>query len=711
MPGEERVYLATANEKGEVTLPPSVVSSSASSVKSASKMPVRALEEYSSESLVSGTTNCTAAINAALEDSGALDVPIQLLGKRYLTEGKHLLPSYISIRGVGCYIDFNLGSIFELEGGMGAVNVFQSEKWGSSTEIDSAIYLKDFGISANQYAQAEKGVNAMPQTYLTQPFAAKEPVAHVTSTEGFAASGLVWVGKWLIKYQSTTATEFKECTEILASTGTRTEGAWVTPHNSQGHCLALQAELCRCDNLSLFKGQASNLMLQGIPARIAYENTFTALKGHTANRFGVEIGEYATDNNFVAPVLGPNNGKGAALIRGADTAMVAPHLIGNQSPQQATIIVCAANLRIVLPNFDKPVFAGVRIDTSVRGGVGFIDPHIEGISGEHWNYSGAFGGSFIVTRRGGAEPTKRGRFTGSVMNSESPYYKYVYRSGGLALLVGAQNPKTLSTSEGGSGYLQVDTAAEFYDSAISGITAKVGTNTLTYTGKSTAIAEVENEIAANAGSIQVRSAIFNMSAGFLTGAGIIVAAGGPNNAEKQEVAYEKYNPATRTFEGCTGNVNAIPAEAQITQCFLLGCNGGATSESVAAGSTVSGPVQTMLNQSWWDVDAGTIHTAFSFNSTSEYNFKRGFSRNEKSSIFMGELEIPAGAKEASVAHNCFATPSNVQASPKTLLKEETTKTPLAWEVISSSGNITIKLSGKAEAAAKFFIYAECLPTS
>jgi hypothetical protein len=61
--------------------------------------PVRTLEDYSSVALVSNTTDCTAAINAALADTANVSVPIRLLGKQYLTQGGHLLPSYVQIFG------------------------------------------------------------------------------------------------------------------------------------------------------------------------------------------------------------------------------------------------------------------------------------------------------------------------------------------------------------------------------------------------------------------------------------------------------------------------------------------------------------------------------------------------------------------------------------------------------------------------------------
>jgi hypothetical protein len=699
----------------EVQLPTSVVSSSASSVKSAAKNPVRALEEYSSEPLVSNTTNCTAAINAALEDVSALNVPIQLLGKVYLTEGGHQLPSYLCMKGTGCYIDANLGSIIKLASGMGGVNVLQSQNWGAKTGYDVGITLENFGINANFKEQAGFGLNAMPQTYLSANFVSGEGIVHVGSTEHFAESGLIWVGKWLIEYTGTTANTFTGCSIVTTGT-TGAElliSAWVTPHASQGHGLALQCDVGRFNSLQIHYAQASCLIVQGVPSRIAYENHFLALKAGTSNRFAVEIAEQATDNNFTVPVLGDHHGLGCALIRGSDTAMISPHFVGTYSPMSAMLIV-AAQCRISQPFFDTVPFAGIRIDTALRGGVGFIDPQIEGINGNLWNFAATSSQSFMETRGGGTHGTQRGRYSGVIGNEEEPHYKYGIRNGALAALVGGQNLKTLSTAEGGSGLLQVDTVAGFSDWPVSGETVKVGAQTLTRTGKTVALAQTDGETAKSATVIKTTVEHVPASAVFATGGGIILVGGGGSHANLLEVSYTAYNESTHEFTGCSGISEAIAAGAQITQCFLTGCTGGTKNETIASKELVSGPVATMFNAAWFDLDTGEKHVAFSFSSNDGYNFKRGWTRSGDPSYYAKILEIKEGEAEVSVAHGLMSEPT-VNLNCTLVSGELPAKTQV--QLVPSSANLKVKLreegkAGKAPAGGlKFSVTAECTPVT
>ena len=682
--GEEHLTLSQ--------VPPSVVTSSATGgPKSPSKAALRALEEYSVGTLVSKSTNCTSAIAAAFADAGAIDVPIQLLSKVYLTEGgtKHPIPPYLAIFGAGCYLDNQLGSIIKLEGATGAVNTLQSESWGSETKVDPGITLKDFGISNNMANQTERGVKAMPLTFLTAAFKAGEGTAHVVSTESYPASGLVWLGRWLIKYTGTTATTFTGCTEVLASTGELLQGAWVFPHNSQGHCLALQSEVGRFDNLYLHEAQASNLRIQGVPAVPAYENNFKALKANGSNRFAVENGVYASDNNFTdGCVLGDHNGMGQILDLTPDTKWGDTHLVGSYSPQTASVIIAASVARITNPNFDSIPYALVRFDSSILGGNGggIKDPNVTEIGGEFWNFVGAKSTSAITVRRGGTESTVRGRISGAIGDAESPNYKWLVRNGSVGGLLGGQNPKTLSLSEGGSGLLQLDTVADFPEYPLAAEAVTVGTNTLTRTGKSTAISQTEGETAKEATIIKLSTEVFNGSAAFAA-SGILLVAGGKKNATPLEVTYGKYNAAEHKFEECAGITSAIPSGAQVTQCFLTGCTGGTKSETVAAGQLATLTQGTMFKGMHFDLD-GMIYPMYSLTGSDIASVVPDWQVSEKGSYYQAVLTIAESGTEVTAEHKLCSTPTILLAAPQGELAEK-----VHFQVTATSGNVKIKILG------------------
>jgi len=708
----EPAYLGedkTVGGPGGSPLSPSVVRSSATGgPKSAAQMPVRALEEYSSEPLVSNSTNCTAAINAALKDISALDVPIQLLGKRYLTEGRHLLPSYINIRGTGCYIDLAVGSMFELEGSVGDVNVLQSESWGTEATVDSTLTLQDFGISGNMFNQSGLGVTAMPQAYLTATLASAATEATVNSTENFAESGLLWIGAWLFKYTSTTATTFKGLTPVGSHSGILALGAWVTPHNSQGHSLALQARLCRLQNISIHESAASNLMIQGVPAAPAYENYVDGLKTGLSNRFAVELGEQAHDNNFSLAVLGPFNGMGCLLIRGFNLAMTSPHFIGNISPADATVVVAAGSpVRMTAPDFDSNSWQAIRLDTAVRGGVGAIlDPNFTDICNTtHPNYCGAPSSCFMTTRRGGNESSFRGRFTGVVGESEN--YKYAVRNGARALTVGIQNLKEISE---GSGLLQLDTVADFIDAPAATQTVSCSGNTLSYAGKRKSVSQVSGAVAAGATHFALFNETIPASAAFAAGGGWLLVGGGHGAAPVQLIKYTAYSGKEFTGipasgEGSIGTI--IPAETAVSQCFLTGVTGG-TSTSIAANTVATQAAAKMWNGAFFDLAAtGVDGPPLSLESADHYNTRRGTSRSTtKGAYYQGVLELPAKATSLSIEHKLFTTPTILNAAPQGELAAG-----VRYWVTATATEVTVHTSGETVGAIKFTVTAEIPPES
>jgi hypothetical protein len=703
--------VASLNGSGklpEAQLANAVVRSSASSVMSTSKMPVRAIEEYSSEAIKSGETDCTVAFKAALEDVAALPVPIQLLGKVYIVHSALLLPSYIHITGAGCFIDEELGSIIKLSNGSGAVNVLQSENWGSAAQRNTGITLSDFGVSGNMLGQAESGIKAMPQTYLMVEHISGETSITVFNTEGFPASGLIWAGKVLFEYTGTTEKTFTGC-KAISSDQALSPGAWITPHNSQGHGIAIQGECTRSVNLSITNTQASNLIIQGTPSRIAYENAFVNAKLHTSNRFAVELAEQASDNNFIAPVLGNYNGMGQILMRAGDNSFVHPHLVGGISPQPASVIVAGSDLRMSHPFFDSIPYNCIRLDSALRGNSAVVDPHVTDISGVHWNYCGSPTASFMATRRSGGESCIRGRFTG-VVGSEEPYYKSAVRVGPAAQLVGEQNPTTLSTEEGGSGMLQLDCVAEFLDAPTAAQTIKIGTDTLTYQSKAVAISSTSGSAAAGATVLKLNTIYIRGSAKFAK-AGMLLVAGNKLKAP-QEITYSAYNESTHEFTGIPatgpGSVTAtIPAETPVSQSFLAGASGAKSKTSYAAGTAATMSSEKMFNQAFFDLSGPQATPLLSLQELDLYNVRRGWERANKASFFMGSVTIAEGKTVGEVAHKCFAEPAELFAQPKSL-----PGSGVNWKVTATATNIIVTLSAAAPGGGvTFSVMAECLMTA
>lgn len=700
----------------EGLLPTSVTRSSVTGApKSSAKSPGRLLEEYTSETIVSESTNCTSIINSALNDTGARGVPIKLLGKNYLSEGSHVIPSNIYIEGIGCYIDNKEGSLISLESSIGAVNLFASESWGAEVAVDANINLHNMGLYGFRNAQPERGEKAVPQTYLMSPFLSSATSAEVKSTEGFASSGLIWLGKWMCKYTGKTSITFTGITKITSGSGELSAGAWIIPHKSVGHVLALQAKMTRSTNLSVTSGQGSSIIIQGTPENIAYQNNFVSLRASTCNRFAIELNEEATDNNFISPELGPYCGMGIVLDRGADNHFEGPHLVGYQSPAGASVILAANKPRWVAPFFDSIGFSGIRVDTSIRGGNGNPqDIQMIGIRGTSWNWNASPSTSFITTRRGGNEKTLGGEFAGVIGDEHIPNYKAGVRIQPTAQLVGEQNPTTLSISEGGSGLLQIDSVADFLPAPTAAQTISISSDTCSYSSKSVSIGRTTTEATVGVASLVISTVPVPMSATFATGGGIFLLGGGPGRVAAQEIKYTSYNASTFTFSGIpttgAGSItSAVPAEAVVSQCLIIGLTGATSHSARASGTAVTMATQPMFSGTAFALDYRTPESKpFQLTTTDIYTVKRNWMRSGKPSFFQTVVTIAEGASSAEAAHGLFTTPTILTESPQV---DPGVASRLF--VTATSTNVKVELKGitAPTGGLPITITAECLPTA
>jgi hypothetical protein len=181
------------------------------------------IEDYSSSAIVSNSTDCTAAINAALADSSNISIPIQLLGKVYLTEGAHLFPSYLKMVGVsGAENDLG-SSVLRLMWGYN-VDLGQSAHRGDPALVDYGIVLQDILFDGGLGSQTAAAV--CPQTYVMSSATPSGSSSTVTvlSTTNFPSSGYIWSGS----DSSPTPGQLPQ------------RSAWATLHASAGHALALQ---------------------------------------------------------------------------------------------------------------------------------------------------------------------------------------------------------------------------------------------------------------------------------------------------------------------------------------------------------------------------------------------------------------------------------------------------------------------------------------
>jgi hypothetical protein len=550
------------------------------------KTQFRTFEDYSAVSLVSGVTNCKTAIDAALADTANVGVPIRVLGKTYLTTGGHVIPSYTKIDGVQGPGSRTGGSLIKLISG-NDVNLFQSASWGDPVAVDTGIVMQDICLDGGIGSQTTVGV--YPQAYLMVDAALSGSPATVTvnDTTGFAASGYAWVGMTLVAYTGKTGTTLTGCTLAGgAAAATMKTNAWVTPLASAGHCLALQASLSSFTNVAMTFARGSNLMIQGTPTNIAYQNSGLNLQLGTSNRFALEIGEWASDNTFVAPVLGDHNGRGQALIRANNTNFVAPHLVGSMSAQDASVIVAANQFAMSEPTFDTIPHAAIRFDTALRGGIAIADPVVTDIKNIYQNASAASRTAFLVGS--GTKTVTRGKITGHPGNSTAPLYYNGYRNGPIAQLLGTQNPTTLSLSNAGSGLLQVDSVSEFPAAPTASQTVTISADVCTYTGRTKALNRVAVAASSGATSLTITLQYVPGTAAFVTGAGTILVGGGTAQMSPAlKVTYTSFDPTTGIFSGCSGITADIPVSAYVSQHFLTGLDGATSGTSRADGTQIS----------------------------------------------------------------------------------------------------------------------------
>jgi hypothetical protein len=246
-------------------------------------------------------------------------------------------------------------------------NVFQSASWGTTgtSSIDDQIMFRNIKIRGRSSTQTTTPYESVTTGSVT--LTAGSPVTvPVASTTGLPTAGRVWIGDARCSYTGTTALSL---TGVLLEQGSAPVVPLmsVTPFNQQGHGIALQASRCVLEDVTVQDVIGSGIAIQSSgdsSPSIAYENKLIRIRTGTCGRYGIEVGENASDGMIFQSGDGLSR-FGALILRAVNWEITDCHPVGGAAfPTSATrgiITICAGIQRM----------KGLYIDTALHDAVVF----------------------------------------------------------------------------------------------------------------------------------------------------------------------------------------------------------------------------------------------------------------------------------------------------------------------------------------------------
>lgn len=509
------------------------------------------------------TFDCTPAIQAALDacrdmPGGEVVLPVGYLKVTGLTIYNNTI-----LRGQGDY------TILQLTGGSNK-NLIQSASFGHATNDDRGIVIRDMRLIANRANQTV----VVGQAQLTAMFVVgTDTTMNVTDTTGFGSSGIVWCGWASVAYTGKTSTTFTGCSPTN-ETGDVAQGAWVNPVAGQGHAVALQAHRCRLENLTIEGARGSGIYIQGpYDGQYQAENILADIKAEYCSRFGVEIGENASDG-MASKIIPGGNLMGGLHFRGGNWTVMDTHPVGNFATydQLGPALHIASNeTRIINCLTDTWPSTPVMIDGFVRG-IGPANTQISNLRTFQANHGG---GSMVTIKAPSAETVARTHVSDA--NLVGPC-DWAFSSGPTTVLVGAQN---LASPAGGK--VQVRCAGDFGVTSAAEGSLNISGDTLAYAGR-----QMSGTFCRTAAAIGDTTITVDSTTGF-DSSGTIQLTGLDSNGVTYRVQTLTYTGKTSTtFTGIpsSGAGSVLYATTgwptSVTQHFFTGVAGGSVSASDGA---------------------------------------------------------------------------------------------------------------------------------
>lgn len=585
------------------------------------------------------------------------------------------VPSNITIEGHGEQ------SILLLTGGSNK-NLLQSENYGSTSTIDTGIYLRNFMLLGNNTNQS---ATLHPQTYLTADTAVSTSptTLPVVDTTGFDSSGYLWLGSLRVAYTGKTSTTFTGATALTSAT--MRKGCWITPFASKGHLVAFQAARCRIENVFARSAAGSGLYFQGPGDGVTYgyENVVEAVRIDRCYRFGIEVGEGNSDGQCGKVVVGDDNLMGGVLVRAADWSFETLHVTGTHDTMPLVpqaILVAANDFRATNVFFDTLPGTGIVIDSGVRG-TRISDVDLSQVRYFHVSH-GSPGGHGVLFRGPAANGAiSRVRFSG--FNLYAPV-AYGFRNGPWTRTVGAQDLAALTGNK-----LQVTSALDFAPSSDVGGSIKISTDTMSYTGRQMSQALSTADAGVGDTTLTVDSTDGFDSSGKFT----LLALSTSGTYTAMTITYT--GKTATTFTGIpsssTGSITtAAPAGAGVAQHFFTGVTGGSLSVGDAASCFSSDltptPVAEMIVSD--PIFRSFQVSRFGMQTADDWHLIGGVSGGKKM-VSSGTVSVAAGQSTASVAHGLAEAPTR-----KSLTPTADTQGRRWWATVDGT-NLTVTLDSTA----------------
>ncbi len=429
------------------------------------------------------------------------------------------------------------------------------------------------GVDGTQWSSGADEARAQ----LTAAFTVgTDTTMNVTDTTGFANSGVLWVGWASVAYTGKTGTTFTGCT-ATNETGTVSQGAWVNPVNAQGHGIALQAHRCRLNNLLIDTARGSGIYVQGpYDGQYQAENIIENIKTEYNTRFGIEIGENASDG-MMSQIVPGGNLMGGVHFRGGNWTITDVHPVGNFATYDQlgpALHICTNETRVINCFTDTWPSTPVVIDGFVRG----IGPSNTQVTNLRTFQSNHGGGSMVTIKAASGKTVARTHVSDG--NLYGPC-DWAFSSGPTTTLMGTQD---LASPVGGK--VQVRCAGDFGVTSATEGSLNISGDTLAYTGRQMAGTFCRTAAAVGDTTITVDSTAAFDSSGTINLSGL-----------DADGAY--YHVQTLTYTGKTSTTfTGIPASGtgsvlyattgwptSVTQHFFTGVTGG-TNAAAPDGASV-----------------------------------------------------------------------------------------------------------------------------
>lgn len=546
-----------------------------------------------------GAADVTDAIQSALDEAEAAIARADAFTEAEGTATVVLPPGWGKVTGLTISSKVRLrgqgdDTILMLTGGSNA-NVIQSKNYGDPVLYDRGIRVENMRIIGNK---ANQSPTLCPQTYVvTEAAVSTVPTTlTVTDTTGFDTTGRLWVGSSVVSYTGKTATTFTGVT-IHAGADTLRKSTWVTPFASKGHLVAIQGANC---HVQIYGDTAagSGIYFQGpdpsasggviVPENTVHDGT----RINSSTRYGLEVGQNASDGMIGLVVLGPNNAHGSLLVRAPNWKFNQLHVVGtfgtNVTPIPQALLIAADNFRGNTLYLDTFPGTSIVIDGTVQGGVFLDDIDIAQTRHFQCSYGAGSAGHGVLFRGIQGRTTMRGhRFAG--LNMTAPI-GIGYQNGPWARTVGSQDLSALVDDK-----LQIVNAADFAVSSDIGGPVTVGSEELTYTGRQMSLTKLTATAAVGAASITVAS-----TDGFDTSGSITTLTEEFGTFTAQTLTYTGKTATTFTGIPAAGPgsigtaILASGQRGQVAQHFLTGVSPGVA--TVADRTAVAQIDQTVLVQ-------------------------------------------------------------------------------------------------------------------